>query len=150
MADIKKQLLKDCDQFISDKRKITLHRIQSLQNDLLSETKSSAGDKHETGRAMLHLEMEKSAQQLEVVNEMEDTVRKVRGSKNSHIASLGSLIETNIGSYFLAISLGQLKVRDKVYFVVSPSSPIGRKLVGKKVGDKILFNGKELEINCVS
>ncbi len=37
---------------------------------LFSETKSSAGDKHETGRAMLQLEMEKTSQQLAVINQM--------------------------------------------------------------------------------
>ena len=38
--------------------------FHSNQKALQSETKSSAGDKHETGRAMLQLEMEKAGQQL--------------------------------------------------------------------------------------
>ena len=32
-------------------------QLHSLQDSLHAETKSSAGDKHETGRAMIHQEM---------------------------------------------------------------------------------------------
>ena len=39
--------------------------ILDAQNGLQSESKSSAGDKHETGRAMLQLEAEKLGKQLQ-------------------------------------------------------------------------------------
>lgn len=150
MKTIQQQLLKACHQFVDDKLITTQSRIKSLQYDLLSETKSSAGDKHETGRAMLHLEIEKASQQLVSINQMKETLEKMNVSKNSSIASLGNIVETSVGNYFLSISLGQRKVDDKTYFLVSTNSPIGKKLIGKKEGDKLFFNGREIHINSIS
>ena len=60
MSLIKEQLFTQCLAFI-DNRLITIkNTMQEIQESLLSETKSSAGDKHETGRAMLQLEREKA------------------------------------------------------------------------------------------
>ena len=57
--DIKEQLYEFCRAYI-DGRTIRINEsIKSIQESLSSETKSSAGDKHETGRAMLQLEREK-------------------------------------------------------------------------------------------
>ena len=59
---IKKALFAKCEAFVSEKIDSLERGLESHQKALASETKSSAGDKHETGRAMLQLEMEKSGQ----------------------------------------------------------------------------------------
>ena len=150
MLNIKHKLFQACHDFVNHKLRTTQDRIQSLQNDLQSETKSSAGDKHETGRAMLHLEIEKTAQQLNSIHQMREVMDRIDLSKKFKIVSLGSLIETNIGNYFLAISLGQHKIDDRTYFIVSTSSPIGKELMGKKEGSELLFNGRKIQINTIS
>ena len=50
---IKKELLQACFQFVEEKHNTISKSIASNKKDLFSETKSSAGDKHETGRAMI-------------------------------------------------------------------------------------------------
>ena len=65
--NIKQQLYKHCQEFVNQKLDTIQKTILSNKEALNSETKSSAGDKHETGRAMLQLEMEKAGQQLKVV-----------------------------------------------------------------------------------
>ena len=55
----KQKLFNACKEFVQDKLSTIEKTIQSNKSALNSETKSSAGDKHETGRAMLQLEMEK-------------------------------------------------------------------------------------------
>lgn len=142
--NIKRQLLEHCFQFVQHKKSVISKSIESNKNDLYSETKSSAGDKHETGRAMIQLEMEKSGQQLEVVSEMEKVVERIQVENKSDIVKLGSLIKTSKGTYFLAISVGQVKFENNTYFVVSSQSPIGKQLLGKYVGDVIPFNKAEV------
>lgn len=141
---IKKQLLKACENFVEAKNKTITESIASNKKDLFSETKSSAGDKHETGRAMIQLEMEKSGQQLSVVNEMEGVLKRISIEENSEIIKLGSLIKTTKGTFFLAISVGQVKIESETYFVVSSSSPIGNQILGKKTGNIIPFNQAEI------
>lgn len=138
--NIKEELYKQCKAYIN-KRLATIEEIiSSNQKALQTETKSSAGDKHETGRAMLQLEMEKAGQQLHGVSKMKETLSKINYKSNSEIAHLGSVVKTTKASFYLSISAGQLTVQDKIYFAVSISSPIGSILLGKKGGDTFTFN----------
>jgi transcription elongation GreA/GreB family factor len=120
--------------------------ISSNQKALHSETKSSAGDKHETGRAMLQLEMEKASQQLEGISQMNEILSKIDFSEESKKAHLGSLIFTEKANYFLSISAGQIIVDRQKYFAVSVSSPIGKLLLGKSENELISFNGVDQNI----
>lgn len=62
--NIKQELSNQCLEFVENRFQTIQNTINEIQESLLSETKSSAGDKHETGRAMLQLEREKSGNQL--------------------------------------------------------------------------------------
>ncbi len=95
MDRIKEELFLKCKKFVDDKFQTIETIMKSNQAALLSETKSSAGDKHETGRAMLQLEMEKASLQLDALNEMKETLDKINFSSNSDISKLGSLVITS-------------------------------------------------------
>ena len=142
----KELLFNLCKDFVNKRLKTVQDIISSNQKALQSETKSSAGDKHETGRAMLQLEMEKASQQLEGISIMNQILSKVDISKTSKIAHLGSVIITNKANYFLSISAGQLSVENNTYFAISISSPIGKLLLGKKENEEVLFNGNLIKI----
>jgi transcription elongation GreA/GreB family factor len=144
--NIKEELLKKCHQFVNNRLQNIEETISSNQTALQSETKSSAGDKHETGRAMLQLEMEKAGQQLANIQQMKETLAKIDVLKKSTNAHLGSLIKTNTGNYFLSVSAGQLKVDNELYFAVSVSSPIGKLLLGKSVNEQVMFNSKNIKL----
>src|SRR5210317_1024531 len=102
--NIKEELLKKCHQFVNNRLQNIEETISSNQTALQSETKSSAGDKHETGRAILQLEMEKAGQQLANIQQMKETLAKIDVTNKSTNAHLGSLVKTNTGNYFLSIS----------------------------------------------
>ncbi|MBI9041083.1 GreA/GreB family elongation factor [Lutibacter sp.] len=142
--NIKKTLLVACVDFVQKKETVILETIASNKNDLFSETKSSAGDKHETGRAMLQLEMEKASQQLAIVNQMKETLQRLTIEYSSKNVRLGSLVKTTKGTYFLAVSVGQVLIDKETYFVVSTESPIGKQLLGKKIGEVITFNEAQI------
>ena len=141
---IKEQLCKACAVFVNNNLETVTNVIDSNKKALHSETKSSAGDKHETGRAMLQLEMEKAGQQLVGINLLAEILDKVSIEKSTETACLGSLIITTKATYFLAISVGKIAIENDDYFVISVQSPIGKQLLGKKVGDVISFNQAEI------
>jgi len=147
---IKRELLKKCNEVVDIKYETVTKIIASNKKALESETKSSAGDKHETGRAMLQLEMEKASQQFASISSMREVLRKMDVSKKNEIGKLGSLIFTNSGIYFLAISIGQININGSDIFVISPSSPIGNLLLGKIKGDIFRFNDNDIKVLEVS
>lgn len=149
MVNIKDALYKQCIQFINNRLQTIEHTIASNKNALLSETKSTAGDKHETGRAMLQLEMEKAGQQLESIQLMKETLTKIDSKKTVAVGCLGSIVQTNSATYFISISAGKIVIEEKEYFAISASSPIGNLLLGKKSGDIIQFNGKNITIEQI-
>jgi hypothetical protein len=147
--ETKEVLFKQCEAFLKKRLQTVEAVISSNQKALQSETKSSAGDKHETGRAMLQLEMEKAGQQLAGIMQMKDTLSKLTVLKTSKNACLGSIIVTDKVCYFLSISAGQLVVADKIYFAISISSPMGTLLLGKQENEEVVFNGKIILINGI-
>ena len=146
---IKQELFKQCEIFVNKRLQTVEEVISSNQKGLQSETKSSAGDKHETGRAMMQLEMEKAGQQLAGIYEMKEVLSKINIAKDSNVAHLGSIIITNVATYFLAIAAGQITLAGSVYFAVSVSSPIGKLLLGNTVGDEVIFNFKKVTIKRI-
>lgn len=143
---IKEALYQACIQFVVSKQKTIEDSVKSNQEALDSESKSSAGDKHETGRAMLQLEMEKSGQQLKEVHQMKLLVEKMQVSNLSEIAALGSVVITEGANYFLGISVGKVELGQISYYIISPSAPIGRLLLGKEKNEEFIFQGKQLKI----
>lgn len=146
---LKEELYELCVDFVDSRLSTIQQTIESNQKALTSETKSSAGDKHETGRAMLQLEMEKAGQQLQDVQKMKETLVKIN-LKETEVISLGSLVETNLGTYFISISAGQLLIENRTYFAISTSSPIGKLLLGKKEGQSLVWNRRKINIHSVS
>ena len=138
---VKEELYKACKVFIDDRLQVVLDRIANIQESLKSETKSSAGDKHETGRAMLQLEREKAGNQLADIQKQQELFSRVIIDASSEVARLGSIVTTNKGVYFLAISVGAIEIGTKRYYAISTSSPIGKVLLGKKNGEEFSFNG---------
>ena len=139
--ELKKYLKLACENFVSSKLATIQNTINSNKDSLDSESKSSAGDKHETGRAMLQLEMEKAGQQLSQVRQMKLMVEKINDSKLSEVVALGSVVKTNVGNYFLGVSVGKITVSNEDYFLISPGSPIGRELLGKSKGQSFKLRG---------
>jgi len=147
MNAVKQQLLNACAEYVTQRAKTVDEIISSNQKALSSETKSSAGDKHETGRAMLQLEMEKAGQQLASINQMKRVLAKI-DLNTTDVVTLGSLVMTNHTNYFLAISAGEIILNATTYYAISPSSPIGKLLLGKRVNETVNFT-KEMLIKAI-
>lgn len=136
---IKQELYNQCLEFIDNRLQTVQNTIKDIQKSLLSETKSSAGDKHETGRAMLQLEREKAGHQLAEITKVKEMLSRVNIEKPSQIIGLGSVVYTSSTNYFIAISTGELIVNNEKFYAISPSTPIGQLLIGKQVDEVIVF-----------
>ena len=143
---IKEQLFEFCKQSIDGRIARIQNNIENIQVALTSEEKSSAGDKHETGRAMLQLEREKLGAQLAEAEKAKRILVKVPVSKNSEHIALGSFVKTGQANYYIAISAGECKIENTSVFCISAATPIGRLLLGKSQGDTISFRNKEIAI----
>lgn len=146
---IKKQLFDLCLASLDTRLQAIQKQITEIQESLTSETKSSAGDKHETGRAMLQLEREKAGVQLSEIQKQQDTLAKVNILKTSETICLGSVVYTSKSNYFIAISAGEFSIDDELFYAISPSTPIGKLLIGKTRTEEIVFNKQTINIKAV-
>jgi transcription elongation GreA/GreB family factor len=112
------------------------------------ETKSSAGDKYETARAMIQQEIDKYSMQLQDAEKQKSVLSSLALNEDSIVRN-GSLVITNKGSFFISISIGQLATDNKNYFAISIASPIGAILLNKVKGDTFQFRGIEYIIEKV-
>jgi transcription elongation GreA/GreB family factor len=144
--EIKKELYKACEDHVEKRLSTISKTFKSIEESRSNETKSSVGDKYETGRAMLQLEEEKSRRQLLEIRQVKNELGKIDLNRKAVEAELGSLVTTNKGEYYISIGIGKVKIEDGVFYCLSPGSPIGSKLLGKEVGDEIEFNGNKIEI----
>lgn len=145
-TEIKEKLLAQCSQLIASRHERILKTIADIENSLKEESKSSAGDKHNTGRAMLQIDRENAGNQLREIEKVQNQLQKVDISNTSEVIRLGSLVETNQALFFMSISVGNLPLNDKNYLGVAPNSPIGMCLLGKKKGEQFNFNGRVYKI----
>lgn len=89
--------------------------ISDIEESLLEESKSSAGDKHETGRAMLQIDRENAGKQLMEIEQVQAVLKKIDVQTTSTYARLGSLVYTSQANYFLSISIGEVKIGKSAY-----------------------------------
>lgn len=148
--ELKTKLLDHCQQTVGNRFQKIKQTIADIEESLFEESKSSAGDKHETGRAMLQIDRENAGKQLQEIESLQALAKKISISESSDYIRLGSLVYTTSGTYFISISIGQVLVGRTPYFCVALQSPIGQLLAGKKKGESFLFNGKNITVTSLS
>lgn len=120
--------------------------IESAKESRNNDTKSSAGDKFETGREMIQAEINKNSILLATTQKQLDELSKIDANKPQNLVDFGSLVSTNNGNYFISVALGKITIENQYYFALSLASPIGQLLKDKTVGDIVHFNNRKIEI----
>jgi transcription elongation GreA/GreB family factor len=111
-----------------------------------SDTKSSAGDKHEVGRAMVQQELDQLDARLIGIHHMQQELRRVELDRLTAEIGFGSIVNTDQGTYFVAIAIGVVDTPAGACYAISLASPIGQALRGKQAGDVINVNGRAIHI----
>lgn len=120
--------------------------LQSTIGSRDSDSKSSAGDKHETSRATIQIEIEKLESQLNRLLILEKELSGIHFRRKCTKVEPGCLVRTNHENYLLSIGLGKMNVEGQFFYAISMASPIGQVLQNKVTGDTIRFNGREIQI----
>ena len=114
--------------------------LDDLKESGANETKSTAGDKHETALAMLQIEQANTRTQLQEVLNQQAALEKINPALSANTILNGSLIKTNRGYFFMSVALGKVVVDDITVIALSPQSPLGQKLMGLKAGETVSMN----------
>lgn len=115
--------------------------MKQIQGSANAETKSSVGDKYETGRAMAQLELERMITQAREHEKQAETLKAIKPETVCSRVQAGALVTSAHGIFYISVSLGLIPFNTKTYFVVSPHSPIAKLIWGKQVGDSFVWNG---------
>jgi hypothetical protein len=122
------------------------HILIDLKESASNETKSTAGDKHETALAMLQIEQANSREQLVYAISQKKLMDNIDPTIKTTIIVLGSFIKTNQGNFYLSSALGKAVVNGVSIISLSAQSPLGNKLLGLKVGDNARINNTTFKI----
>ncbi len=135
---MKSELLEIIHQKISEKIQ-KLEQLIAETRASNNDTKSSMGDKYETSREMLQQEINNLQIQMNEHLKSQQILKNI--NPNPHkIVTLGSLVETEKGMFFIAISLGELSFNQEKIFVISAESPLAKAMNGKKTGESFVVN----------
>jgi transcription elongation GreA/GreB family factor len=135
---------------MAEERVASLQKVLAdLKDSAGNETKSTAGDKHEVGLAMLQIEQANAGSQLEDALSKKNALEKINPDNKADVVVNGSLLKTNRGYLFLCTALGKAEVDGEKVIALSPQSPLGQKLVGLTSGQTAEINGTQYFIESI-
>lgn len=135
---------------VVNERLISLQKVLAdLKESGSNETKSTAGDKHETALAMLQIEQANVGAQLQDVLEKKAALEKIDPALSSAKIVNGSLVKTDKGYLFISVASGKATIDGNPVIALSPQSPLGQKLVGLSTGDVATINNTKYVIERI-
>lgn len=144
--NIKEQLYLKCEEALQSRLRVIQKNISDLESALQSETKSSAGDKHEIGRAIIQIEREKAGQQLAEIQKSQKLLQRIDDNSKHKKIAIGSIVYTSQFNYFISISVGEINHKEASFYAISPESPIAKLLIGKAEEDSVFFRNTAIKI----
>jgi transcription elongation GreA/GreB family factor len=142
-------LQQHCLNIVAEKLKSTKEEMNLTKEASFEETKSSAGDKFETGREMMQQEADKFTRQIEELNKIYRLIDTLNLSKSSEKIEAGSIVKTNLNTFFISASLGMVDFQGEKLMLISAISPLASALLDKKSGEQITFNSRTYTIEEV-
>jgi len=149
MQNIKILLLEHINKLLDERIETAKRSILSARESRDSDTKSSAGDKYETGREMVQQEMDKYQLQLSNTRALKNDLSRMKPEEKHDQVGFGSLVVTSCGNYFISVPIGKISIQPEDVYCISMASPVGRLLNGKKEGEQFLFRGKNQAVHTI-
>jgi len=123
--------------------------LADLKESGANETKSTAGDKHETALAMLQIEQANVRSQLQDVLDKKTLLSTLNPSLTTVSIVNGSLVETNVGYLFISAALNKFSIEGSTIIPLSAKSPLGIKLMGLSAGEEVRMNTTTYSIKAI-
>jgi transcription elongation GreA/GreB family factor len=146
---IKQQIYNHYLEHINDRIQNYRDMILDLAEDAQNDAKGSAGDKHETALSMMHIEQEKLNYKLKEVLEQKQVLESIDVDKVNKKIGIGSLIQTNTFLFFMSTALPKITIEEIDVVALSPSSPLGKIMLGKETNEEFEFNGMKYKISSI-
>jgi hypothetical protein len=147
--ELKLQLYKHCLGYVNHQIDIINRALDDAQSAANDETKNSAGDKYETGRAMKQRESELLVARLNDAHVLQKTLHHIDISKNFDTVKSGALVTTSMGIFFIAISADEIVLDGEEYCFISQESPIGAAMLHCQAGGSFKFRDKVVKVLAV-
>ncbi|TAE35209.1 MAG: hypothetical protein EAY66_09565 [Sphingobacteriales bacterium] len=142
----KQLLLSHCQGLVLAKADALKLDIKNTREAANNDTKSSMGDKYETSREMLQQDINRLEQQLAETNLMLFSLRSIKIKTHTLSIDMGTMVNTTLGIFFIAVSIGAINFNQHQVLVISQVSPLGKLLKDKKTGDVFTLNGQVQKI----
>ena len=128
--------------------------LNSLNQSMTEETKSSAGDKYETQREMLQAELNLAEKQkslrLSNLNTFKHLISAADNSTDDTKCTPGKFLHLHFQNQpllvFFGLGFGDIKTNAFSIKGVGTDSPLGQILMNQCKGDQITFNQKSISI----
>lgn len=104
-----------------------------------NDTKSSMGDKYETGREMLQQEINNLTRQLNETLNQQALLQKIISEPSLKVQN-GALVKTDKGLFYVSVSLGEIILDNQKIMTVSIESPLIKAMLGKKEKEVFAIN----------
>lgn len=143
---LKEKIIEEISKLLEYKISEVEEELNLLTKDKNEITKSSAGDKFETSRATIQSEFDKVSINLIKLKDQLRKIKLISITNKPQKIGYGTLVKTSNSMYMISIGYGKLRLDSKDIYVISPLSPIGKKLINKQEGESISFNSKNEEI----
>lgn len=120
-------------------------KIQNFENLIAetrassNDTKSSMGDKYETGREMLQQEINNLQRQLNETLNQQLLIQKISAEPSSKVQN-GALVKTDKGLFYIAASVGEIVLDNRKIMTVSSESPLVKAMAGLTKGQSFSLN----------
>ena len=128
----------------------SISRIQKVLIELkdsgANETKSTAGDKHETALAMIQIEQANMRSQLENMLQKKLIMQQLDPTIVTEEVRNGSLVFTDKNILYISVAVGKQTMAGKEIIAISPQSPMGLSLMGSVVGSSVMVNQQHFKV----
>ncbi|REC49476.1 hypothetical protein [Chryseobacterium pennipullorum] len=113
-----------------------------------NDTKSSMGDKYETGREMLQQEINNLQRQLNETLNQQTVLQKITADPSEKVQN-GALVKTSKGLFYVSASIGEIILDQQKIMTVSAESPLVKAMFGKKVAETFTINNMTQNIENI-
>lgn len=144
----KKEIL----QILKDKISAKIQYFENLITETRAssnDTKSSMGDKYETGREMLQQEINNIQRQLNETLNQQNFLQKLNTEICTKVQN-GALVKTDKGLFYISVSAGEIVFEDQKIMTISTESPLAIAMWNKNNDDIFNLNGQNQKIESVS
>jgi transcription elongation GreA/GreB family factor len=146
---LKQQLYQQCLDYVQQRMDAAQQGIEAAQQASQDDTKSSAGDKYETGREMAQQETDRNMAQLNEANKLKVALNQINLTLINDRVETGCVVITDTAKFYVSISAGAISAAGETYMAISLASPIGQKMKGLKAGDRFNLNDKVYKIERI-